>query len=60
MVGSLGQRTSAKGKLPYVRYSGIWENFACGIRNTAQGISNSTNNQYPSFNDKYWNQEPIT
>ena len=60
MVGSLGQRISTKGELPYARYSGIWENFACGIRNTARGISNPTNNYNPSFNDKYWNQEPIT
>ena len=43
MVGSLGQRISTDGELLYVRYSGIWEDFACGIRNTAQGISNPTN-----------------
>ena len=29
--------------MPYVRYSGIRKIFACGIRNTAQGTRNPTN-----------------
>ena len=39
----------------------IWENFACGIRNTAQGIQNSgydSRTQNPSFTDKEWNPVP--
>ena len=39
----------------------IWENFACGIRNTAQGIQKSAYDsriQNPSFTDKEWNPVP--
>ena len=41
--------------------SRIRENFACGIRNTAQGIQKSAYDsriQNPSFTDKEWNPVP--